>query len=365
MEKWAWRRGLVLAGLLLAGLLPRAEAAVSFEGKTVRFIVGSPSGGGTDLTARLLQRALSKYVPGNPTIIVQNMPGASGVVATNYFAMQAPADGLTLLVGSTSEVTPDVVRKNPVVHYDPLTFQYIGGFATTGVVVVANKKSMEHMKATGEPINVAQVGSARTGAQIALWGAEYLGWKIRWISGYAGSSQLTLAMLKGESDLTDTAGMTQLKSLLADNRFAAVAQMGQLTKQGTVQRRGAFPEVPLFSELVGPKLSGKAVTAFRNWQRTNELGKYFALPPKTPPEIVQAWRHSFAGMEEDPDFKEAASAQLDPDYNLLSHQETLKIVQDMAAIPEEDLAYLIHLREKYGLPGTSSDKKEKKEKTEK
>jgi hypothetical protein len=129
-----------------------------------------------------------------------------------------------------------------------------------------------------------------------------------------------------------------------------------------VQRRGAFPEVPLFSELVGPKLSGKAVTAFRNWQRTNELGKYFALPPKTPPEIVQAWRHSFAGMEEDPDFKEAASAQLDPDYNLLSHQETLKIVQDMAAIPEEDLAYLIHLREKYGLPGTSSDKKEKTEK---
>lgn len=360
MKHWAWRRGLALAGLLLAGLAARAEAAVSFEGKTVRFIVGSPSGGGTDLTARLLQRALSKYVPGNPAIIVQNMPGASGVVATNYFAMQAPPDGLTLLVGSTSEVTPDVVRQNPVVRYDPLKFEYIGGFATTGVVVVAAKSAIERMNGggSGEPINVAQVGSARTGAQIALWGAEYLGWKIRWISGYAGSSQLTLAMLKGESDLTDTAGMSQLKSLLADTRFAAIAQMGQLTKKGTVQRRGAFPDVPLFSELVEPKLSGKAVGAFHNWQRTNALGKYFALPPKTPATVVQAWRDAFARMEEDPEFKEAASVQLDPDYNLLSHEEVLKIVQDMAAIPEEDLAFLIHLREKYGLPGTSSDKKD-------
>ena len=352
------RRGLALAAALLA-LMPAARAAgVSFEGKNVRFIVGSPSGGGTDLTARLLQRALSKYVPGNPSIIVQNMPGASGVLATNYFAVQALPDGLTLLVGSTSEVTPDVVRKNPVVRYDPQKFEYVGGFATTGVVVVANEKSMGRMQATGEPINVAQVGSARTGAQIALWGAEYLGWKIRWISGYAGSSQLTLAMLKGESDLTDTAGMTQLKSLLADQRFAAIAQMGQLTKQGTVQRRGAFPEVPLFAELVEPKIEGKVLRAFHNWQSTNALGKYFALPPKTPPEVVQAWRTAFSRMEEDPEFKEAASAQLDPDYNLLSQAEVLKIVQDMAAIPEEDLAYLIHLREKYGLPGTSSDKKE-------
>ena len=352
----AWR-GLALAAALLASATS-VQAAASFEGKNVRFIVGSPSGGGTDLTARLLQRAIAKYVPGNPTIIVQNMPGASGVLATNYFAVQAPPDGLTLLVGSTSEVTPDVVRKNAAVRYDPLKFEYVGGFATTGVVVVANKNSMERMQATGEPINVAQVGSARTGAQIALWGAEYLGWKIRWISGYAGSSQLTLAMLKGESDLTDTAGMTQLKSLLADQRFAAIAQMGQLTKKGTVQRRGAFPDVPLFSELVEPKLSGEKIRAFHNWQSTNALGKYFALPPKTPPDIVQAWRAAFSRMEADPEFKEAASAQLDPDYNLLSEVETLKIVQDMAAIPEEDLAYLIHLREKYGLPGTSSDKKE-------
>jgi tripartite-type tricarboxylate transporter receptor subunit TctC len=345
--------------LLAAACATRVQAAVSFEGKTVRFIVGSPSGGGTDLTARMLQRAIAKYVPGNPTIIVQNMPGASGVVATNNFTMQVAPDGLTLLVGSTSEVTPDVVRTNPAVRYDPLKFEYVGGFATTGVVLVASKAAAARMQNhSGEPINVAQVGSARTGAQIALWGAEYLGWNIRWISGYAGSSQLTLAMLKGESDLTDTAGMTQLKSLLADPRFIAVAQMGQLTKDGRLARRGAFPDVPLFSELLAGKLEGEVQGTFRNWQRTNELGKYFALPPKTPPDIVAAWRDAFAKMEADPEFKEAAASLLDPDYNLLSHEETLKIVADMAAIPEEDLAFLLHMREKYGLPGASSDKKE-------
>src|SRR3954469_12138894 len=101
-----------VACLLLVGSAA-ADAAVTFEGKNVRLIVGSPSGGGTDLTGRMLQRAIAKYLPGNPAIYVQNMPGASGVVATNNFAMQAGPDGLTALVGSTSEITPDVVRKNP------------------------------------------------------------------------------------------------------------------------------------------------------------------------------------------------------------------------------------------------------------
>src|SRR5258706_2386615 len=121
MRRWEGGRGAILAAALLGlALAAPAQAAVSFEGKNVRFIVGSPSGGGTDLTARLLQRALAKQLPGNPTIIVQNMPGASGVVATHNFAMQAAADGTTLLVGSTSEGTPDVVRANPAVRYDPL-----------------------------------------------------------------------------------------------------------------------------------------------------------------------------------------------------------------------------------------------------
>jgi tripartite-type tricarboxylate transporter receptor subunit TctC len=353
------RYGAVFAAALIGvALATSAQAAVSFEGKIVRLIVGSPSGGGTDLAARMLQRSLSKYIPGNPTLIVQNMPGASGVIATNYFAMQAPTDGLTLLIGSTSEVTPDVVRRNPAVRYDPIKFEYVGGFATTGVVLVASKSAATRMAArTGEPINVAQVGSARTGAQIALWGAEYLGWNIRWISGYEGSSQLTLAMMKGESDLTDTAGVTQLKALLSNDKFAAVAQMGQLNK-GKLTRRAAFAEIPLFSELLEGKITGKEVDAFHSWQRTNELGKYFALPPKTAPEIVAAWRDAFARMVEDPEFKEMAAAQLDPDYNVLSPDDVRGIVADMGAIPEAHLAFLIHLREKYGLPGASSDKKE-------
>lgn len=346
--------------LCLGGVLPASTVAaeVSFKGKTVRMIVGSPPGGGTDLGGRLFARFIGKYLPDNPNIVTQNVPGASGIKAMNFMIQQAPHDGTTFIAGSSSQITPDVILKNSAVLYDPTKFEIVGGVASTGTVLVANKAAMERMAATGAPIAVAQVGGARTGAQMPLWGAEYLGWKIKWVSGYQGTAALTLAVLKGEADMTDTAGTAALQPLLDDGRFYVVVQAGVFSN-GALRRRGALPDVPTLAELVGPKLNGLGKAAFESWQSTTQIGKFFALPPGTPSDYVEAYREAYRKMADDPEFKKAAVAQLDEDYALMAPDDVKAIIEDMARTPEADLKFLLQMREKYGLPVPDEEKAEK------
>jgi tripartite-type tricarboxylate transporter receptor subunit TctC len=353
--------GICAAFLCLATALPQAAAngaEVSFKGKTVRMIVGSPPGGGTDLGGRLFSRFIGKYLPDSPNIITQNVPGASGIKAMNFMVQQVVPDGNTFIAGSTSQITPDVILKNAAVLYDPTKFEIIGGIASTGTVLVASKAAMERMAATGSPIAVAQVGGARTGAQMPLWGAEYLGWKIKWVSGYQGTAALTLAVLKGEADMTDSAGTSALQPLLDDGRFYVVVQAGVFS-DGKVRRRGALPDVPTMAELIGPKLSGIGKEAFATWQSTTQIGKFFALPPGTPKDYVEAYREAYRKMGDDPEFQKAAVIQLDEDYVLMGPSDVKSIIQDMARTPEEHLKFLLQIREKYGLPVPVEEKTEK------
>jgi putative tricarboxylic transport membrane protein len=354
--------GVAVLGLGIALSSAASAADVTFKGKTVRMIVGSPPGGGTDLGGRMFARFIGKYLPDSPTVVVQNVPGASGIKAMNFMVQQAPADGTTFIAGSSSEITPDVVLKNPAVAYDPTRFGMIGGIASTGTVLVANKAAMDGMAKTGSPIAVAQVGGARTGAQMPLWGAQYLGWKIKWVSGYQGTAALTLALLKGEADMTDTAGLANLKPLLDDGRFVVVVQAGVFS-DGQVRRRAALPEVPTMGELIGPKLSGLGKAAFASWENTIQIGKFFALPPGTPKEYVDAYRAAFEKTAADPQFKTAAVAQLDDDYVLMAPDDVTSIIKQMSATPPEHLKFLLDMREKYGLPVPDEEKKAKKSKS--
>src|SRR5262249_48755811 len=125
-------RGAAMATLALAGFFGLATTHAQdetplFRGKTVRMIVGSTAGGVTDVGARTVARFLGKYLPQRPAIVVQNMPAANGIAAANHFYQQVAPDGLTFLAGSSSQVTPDVIRTNPAVRYDPAKFSFIGG----------------------------------------------------------------------------------------------------------------------------------------------------------------------------------------------------------------------------------------------
>jgi hypothetical protein len=336
---------------LLASAFPtHAQDDVSFRGKTVRMIVGSVPGGITDVGARTIARFIGKYLPQSPTIVVQNLPTANGIAAVNYFTHQVAPDGLTFLAGSSSQVTPDVMRTNPAVRYDPGKFLFIGGVQNAGTLLIVAKRAVERLNdRSRSPVIMAQVGGTRTGGLITLWGAEYLGWNVRWVTGYQGTPQTVFALMRGEADMLDTAGINLIEPLLKTGDFVPIVQPGVIVN-GTLSRRGAFPEVPLATEILGGKMSETARRPFESWLKTVQIGKYYALPPDTPAPYLAAYRDAFAKMQADPEFQQQAKTALDPDYVMMSALEAKQLIDDLVAMPNEDLEFLNRLRSKYGLP---------------
>ncbi|MEA2988986.1 MAG: hypothetical protein QOG83_1697 [Alphaproteobacteria bacterium] len=335
----------------LAFALPAmAHDDVSFRGKTVRMIVGSVPGGITDVGARLIARFLGKHLPQSPIIVVQNMPAANGIAAANYFTQQLTPDGLTFLAGSSSQVTPDVMRTNPAVRYDPAKFLFIGGIQNAGTLLIIARRARERLTdRSREAVVMAQVGGTRTGALISVWGSEYLGWNVRWVTGYQGTPQTVFALMRGEADMMDTAGVNVLEPLIKTGNFVPVVQPGVVV-DGKLRHRDAFPEVPLATDLLRGKIDGRALHAFESWLKTVQIGKYYALPTNTPAPYVAAYRDAFEKMQADPEFQQQARTAIDPDYVMMSAADTKQLIDDLVAAPNEDLEFLNRLRNKYGLP---------------
>lgn len=327
-----------------------AQDDALFRGKSVRMIVGSVPGDITDVGARMLARYLGKHLPASPNILVQNIPAANGIAAANYFVQQVTSDGLTFLAGSSSQVTPDVMRNNSAVRYDPTKFQFIGGVQNAGTLLIVAKRALDRLTDSARaPAIMAQVGGTRTGALISVWGAEYLGWNVRWVTGYQGTPQTVLALQRGEADMIDTAGVNVIEPLVKSGNFMPIVQPGVVVN-GTLRRRDAFPNVPLATEILAGKISGIPQRAFASWLKTVRIGKYFALPPNTPADYVAAYRAAFGRMLADPEFQQQAKSALDPDYVMMSAPEAKQLIDDLAATREEDLEFLTRLRGKYGLP---------------
>jgi hypothetical protein len=242
------------------------------------------------------------------------------------------------------------MRTNGAVRYDPARFLLIGGVQNAGTLLVVRRRALERLSNRArEPVVMAQVGGTRTGALISVWGAEYLGWNVRWVTGYQGTPQTVLALQRGEADMLDTAGVNVLEPLFKTGVFVPIVQPGVVV-DGKLRRRGAFPEVPLATELLDGKLAGPAQRAFESWLRTVQIGKYFALPPNSPASYLSAYREAFRAMQNDPEFQQQARSALDPDYVMMSAADTGQLIRDLVATPEADLEFLNRLRIKYGLP---------------
>ena len=121
---------------------PVGAAEVSFEGKTISLIINSNPGGGTDTIARLVGTVLAKNLPGEPDIIYRNLPGGGGIQANNYFYSQVKPDGLTILAGSNTQISPPKLR-NAAVKYNPAEYRYIGGTERLGSLIVVRTSEMK------------------------------------------------------------------------------------------------------------------------------------------------------------------------------------------------------------------------------
>ena len=280
-----------------------AEAAGEFyRGKTVTLVLSSDVGGGYDTMSRILARHLPRHIPGAPTIVVNNMPGAGGIAATNYLYNIAPKDGT--VIGGVQNNTPfEPLYGTPQARYDPTKFVWLGSPSVeTGLVAVWHTvpvNSIEDVRT--REIVVGATGANSTPSFYARLINETLGTRMRIIVGYPGQTEAFNAVERGELD-----GMPSIfySSLLAtkpdwlrDGKLKLLLQYGP-------EREPALPGVPFASDLVGnPEDKALLAAGFA----ALALGRPYLMPPGVPGERAALMRKAFIDTFNDPLFQSEAN----------------------------------------------------------
>jgi tripartite-type tricarboxylate transporter receptor subunit TctC len=342
---------LVVGVAALAGAARSADAP-SFKGKTVVMVIGYAPGGGTDLSGRLIASFLGRHLPGEPTIVVQNIPGADGTTAMNYFVQQTKPDGLTLTMGSGSQAEPTHYRK-PLSHFDPTRFGFVGGIGRGGSAVVISKAAEPRLTAADAPpvIMGTTSGAPRSNMEMAAWGREFLGWNLKWVIGYRGTNDLFLALERGEIDMSATGNVAPIAKLMASGRFKLVTQSG-LLKDGHLISRPEFTDAPLISTLVAGKIPDPlAARAFDYWMAVHAgPEKWLALPPQTPAPILAAYRDAFAQTIADPEFIER-SRKIADDFSPLGYADVESWMKTLGDTPDEAIEFISAMTKRQGAGG--------------
>src|SRR5690348_3634306 len=220
---------LLAAALMIAVGPASAQEPISFHGKQILMVIGYAAGGGTDAAGRLIAANLGKHLPGSPTIVVQNVPGADGMVALNYIVQQTKPDGLTITMGSGTQIDPLHSRK-PQAKYEVGKFNFIGGAGLGGtVLLISNDAAKRIFDKKSDPVIMGALsGMPRSGMQMTAWGKEFLNWNVKWVVGYRGTNDLAVALERGEIDMTATGTVPLVQKLLATGKFKILAQSGML-----------------------------------------------------------------------------------------------------------------------------------------
>lgn len=293
----------VLAGLASPDNAPAQTADDFYRGKTLRLVVGSDVSGEYDATARLLARHLPNHVPGHPSIIVQNMPGASGIKSANYLYAIAPRDGTTLATFNKSTPLAEVTRMSNA-NYKSAEFNWLGSLThSNSLVVVAARTGIKTLHdATLREVTIGSIGAGGTMSLYPLILDHALGAKFKLVQGYAGGQLVDLAMERGEVDGRGTYTWADMKATRPD--WISNKTVNILVQFG-LEREPDLPDIPLPVEL-GRDDDQRAALAFLS--SDIPIGKSFVLPPQVPPERVALMRRAFMESMKDAELLADAKA---------------------------------------------------------
>ncbi len=337
--------GLALA-VVAAGLAPASVAAQDFSAKNVSLIIGAGGGGSTDIGARIFGKLLTKHLPGEPAIVYRNIAAGGGVQALNYFAANVKPDGVTVLASSGTALEPETLRRQAA-KYDPRKFIMIGAVPGLGGVLVVNQKAASRLTdPKAKPVVMGDLSGLRGAGQMAVWGPAFLGWNIRWVVGYASGGALALALKSNEVEALAPIGL--LSQITEGGSYVYPSQVG-LYKDGTFFARPDFKDVPVFSDLIRPKLSGAALEAYEVWEAIVQVGKWYALQENTAAPIVAAYRATWEKIVADQEFDAAMKLEAG-DYTTISGEEMEKTVRTLASASDASLDFINDLRKKVGIP---------------
>ncbi len=303
-----------------------------YKGKTILFIVGPPPGGGYDTYTRAFARHISKYIPGNPTPIVQNMPGAGQLMAAHYIYKRAKPDGLTIGVWNSGLVLRQALGDRSV-KFKGDKFGWIGapgrGYPTCAIMGFTGLKTLKDVLNSKKPI---KMGGTRAGNSVDLPRILNLtlGTKFNVISGYGGTARIRIALQTREVDGvcfgwdSMRVGARAVLDAKADDKLIPFLTHGD-------SQDPEVKDLPRLTEVIKGK-ENRAI--FNAWLQPLNFARPLTLPPGTPKEPLSILRKAFKATLEDPQFlTEAKKSKLV--INHVSGQEIEKFVDQMLAISPE------------------------------
>jgi tripartite-type tricarboxylate transporter receptor subunit TctC len=329
---------LVAVGLAVAAFAVGRAQAQSVEefykGKRITVTVGYGPGGGYDVFARLLSRHMGKHIPGNPQIIVQNMPGAGSLTAANYLYSSAPRDGTAFGLFARDMPLLAILGHNPNVKFDPRKFIWLGSssdFSDDAYVMIvrddAPVKSIDQMLKPGGPqLVLGGTADGATGGDVPRILQAALGLQnLKLILGYRDSADVFLAIERNEVQ-----GRTTDLSAIQSNRAAWLKPNGGyrlLVQYARVTRHPDYPDVPTARELAPPG-AGRALIEFMETPLLT-MARPYAAPPGVPDERAKALQTAFLAAHREPQFL-AEATKVGVYVSPVSADEMVRSIERMA-----------------------------------
>jgi tripartite-type tricarboxylate transporter receptor subunit TctC len=320
---------MVAAAIALLGAVPAKSDGVAdfYRGKSISLIIGFGEGGGYDLSARLVAQYLPRFIPGNPSIVPRNMPGASSVRAVEYFHNVAPRDG-TALGFFISTITLDKATDRSL-KYEPERFTWIGRVdsAVTFGVVWHDAPVQSVDQAKRQKLILAAIGPAGTAATLPWALNRLIGTQFAVVTGYDSSATRGLAMERGE---TQGIGSTSWDYLLTKPDWIAEKKIRIIYTLG-LARDARAPDAPTILDLVESPRDKQVMTLLAS---TSTIGRALVAPPEVAADRAAALRQAFAAMVKDPAFlADAKKRQLGVDP--LPGAAIQGIVAEVMAMPSD------------------------------
>ena len=320
----------VATATLLACGAPAAHAADFYAGKTLTMIVGFAPGGGVDTTARVVGRHLVRFIPGAPTLLVQNMEGAAGLVAMNYLSRRVAADGLTIAMPGRSWYVEGALKSSGVA-FDVDKLSYIGspGGVNSGLYVrtATGVHDLASLKASGKPLTFGTLGATTPTAMVpALLAAE--GYPVKIISGYVSTARVLVALEQGEID-----GFWTVEDSFARRHDLIDKKL----VRPILQTRPHFPGVPLLSDII-PKSQQPLLMLL---EAPDNFGLPLVGPAGVPAGRANILRKAFMAMAADPAYQSDARKAEQPVVDPIAGARLQVMVDELAkdATPDIVAAY--------------------------
>lgn len=338
---------LVIAGCFLAAQASRALGADFYEGKTLRLVVGSSAGGGYDTYTRMIARHISRYIPGNPATVVENMEGAGGLIAANFIYKRATPDGLTLAVFNNSNIVQKALG-DPRININFRKLGWVGapsvGAPMCMMMAFTGLKTLDDVLNAKTRLKMGANRAGTTGYDLPLILNQALGTKFDVISGYTGTSKIRVALQSREID----GFCSNWESMRVTARSMLDAPGDNKLIPFIINEKWEDKEVkglPLFKDVIKDP---KKFAIYKAWADQMDFQRPLALPPGTPKGRLEILRKALADTLKDKALlAEAGKTKLTITY--VSGEKTEKLVDEILRMPadaKKSLTFLVRLGKK-------------------